>query len=476
MVHAGQPDSTRDGLGRDQLIWAKLVMVCLDLTVLVSVFLVLARVAGPMFMVGDGRVAPSASLLLLLAAVPPVWSQFGLYRIVTSRRLRQLVARSVLGTVVVLGAILTLIAAFEATAIRRLHLLAVAGVVLLWLVCSRRVATILAGRSREPRRGAVSRLLVVGDGIGAQRFLATVTGQPELGLQPIGFLGGDASLPEQPRLGGIGDIDAVLTQRVIDEVVICLPFEQWPLIRHVAQTAEEQGKKVRIPLWMAEQLRSRSRVDKLGGVPQLAFVSTPDDVIQNGFKRTFDVVGALAGLLVFSPVILVAAAVARFTDRGPVFFSQDRIGLNGRVFRMLKLRTMTVDAEERLAEVQHLNTRDGITFKATNDPRITRFGRVLRRTSLDEVPQFLNVLRGDMSIVGPRPALRREVDLYNPAQRRRLSVKPGITGLWQVEGRAESTFESWVEKDLAYIDDWRPWHDLAIMARTVGAMARRTGE
>ncbi|HVA88197.1 MAG TPA: sugar transferase, partial [Candidatus Saccharimonadales bacterium] len=184
-------------------------------------------------------------------------------------------------------------------------------------------------------------------------------------------------------------------------------------------------------------------------------------------KRVVDVVGALFGLIVLSPVFATLALVILIVDGRPVLFRQQRVGLGGRPFSLLKFRTMVPDAEGRLAELRMRNEIRGPGFKITEDPRLTRTGRFLRRSSLDELPQFWNVLRGEMSLVGPRPPLPGEVAGYDGWHRRRLEVRPGITGLWQITARREGEFDRWVQLDLAYIDGWSLWLDVRILLRTV---------
>jgi lipopolysaccharide/colanic/teichoic acid biosynthesis glycosyltransferase len=184
-------------------------------------------------------------------------------------------------------------------------------------------------------------------------------------------------------------------------------------------------------------------------------------------KRLIDVVGAAIGLVILSPILLITAILIRARDGSPVIFRQTRVGLHGRPFTILKFRTMAPDAEERLHEVAHLNELRGAAFKASNDPRMSSLGRRLRQLSIDELPQLWNVLKGEMSLVGPRPPLPSEVVEYDIWHRRRLSMKPGITGLWQVESRHEANFDRWVELDLSYIDRWTLWLDLSILLRTM---------
>jgi lipopolysaccharide/colanic/teichoic acid biosynthesis glycosyltransferase len=186
-------------------------------------------------------------------------------------------------------------------------------------------------------------------------------------------------------------------------------------------------------------------------------------------------VAASLGLLVAGPVLLVAAALIKLEDGGPVFFRQSRLGRDGVPFGMLKLRSMVPDAEARLAEVAELNEADGPLFKVRDDPRITRIGRFIRKTSIDELPQLWNVVRGDMSLVGPRPALEREAEHWSPAVRGRLRVRPGITGMWQVHGRSESSFDDYARLDLYYVDNWSLLTDIEILLKTVPAVVRGRG-
>jgi exopolysaccharide biosynthesis polyprenyl glycosylphosphotransferase len=192
-------------------------------------------------------------------------------------------------------------------------------------------------------------------------------------------------------------------------------------------------------------------------------------------KRLFDVVTAAAGLVVASPLIALSALAVKLEDRGPVLYRQTRVGKDGVDFELLKLRTMVVDAEAKLDSIAHLNEADGPLFKVKNDPRITRVGRFLRKTSLDELPQLVNVLKNEMSMVGPRPALPREVLEWDEELRNRLRVRPGITGMWQVNGRSDTTFEDYQRLDLYYVDNWSLVTDLLIVLKTVPAVLMSRG-
>jgi exopolysaccharide biosynthesis polyprenyl glycosylphosphotransferase len=192
-------------------------------------------------------------------------------------------------------------------------------------------------------------------------------------------------------------------------------------------------------------------------------------------KRVLDILLSTLALLVLSPLLAALAISIRLDSRGPIFYRSERIGKKGRVFGCIKFRTMVRDAEERRSEVLHMNERDGVLFKISKDPRITRLGRFLRKYSLDELPQFFNVLRGDMSIVGPRPPIASEVREYKLSHLRRLDVTPGITGLWQVQSRQDPSFDSYISLDMNYIENWSLWLDLKIIARTIGVVLAGTG-
>ena len=209
------------------------------------------------------------------------------------------------------------------------------------------------------------------------------------------------------------------------------------------------------------------QLEDLDGVPLLTFSTGPTSVGGLFFKRALDIVLAGILLVLALPILAVLAVLIRLSSSGAVLFRQTRCGRNGRLFTLYKFRTMSPDAEERRREIEHLNEMDGPVFKAKNDPRVTRFGRFLRKFSLDELPQLWNVLLGDMSLVGPRPPIPDEVAQYERWQRRRLAMKPGLTCLWQISGRNELDFEQWMQLDLAYIDNWSPWLDFKILARTV---------
>jgi exopolysaccharide biosynthesis polyprenyl glycosylphosphotransferase len=313
-------------------------------------------------------------------------------------------------------------------------------------------------------------VLVAGAGPRGREFATILGAHRELGLRIVGFIDDDPAVAQGapwPWLGRLADLERVLADRVVDEVAICLPFSQWQYIDGLAHIAEEAGKIVRVPMDVLDHSFAKGKVEDLDGTPVYSLVSGPDRTLGLAAKRILDVSVAVIGLVVLSPLFALIAWAIRREDGGPVLFRQERVGLHGRPFRILKFRSMAVDAETRRAELDAANELNGPVFKMTDDPRITRVGHRLRRWSLDELPQLWNVLRGDMSLVGPRPPLVSEVSSYDLWHRRRLSMKPGITGLWQVRARHEPEFDRWVQDDLEYIDRWSLWLDLQILFRTI---------
>jgi exopolysaccharide biosynthesis polyprenyl glycosylphosphotransferase len=269
----------------------------------------------------------------------------------------------------------------------------------------------------------------------------------------------------------------LLHDHSVNAVLLTARHTYFGQVEKVIAACELEGVEVWLMADFFKTRISQTMVDDLHGRPILVFRSTPEASWQAVSKHVLDLVGAAALLLLFTPVLLTAAVLIKLTSPGPILFRQQRCGLNGRPFTMLKFRSMVTDAEQRKHELEVLNEMSGPVFKVTDDPRITNVGRWLRKFSVDEFPQLLNVLRGEMSLVGPRPLPLDEVKRFDDfAHRRRLSVKPGITCLWQVSGRNNvNDFKDWVRLDLEYIDNWSIWLDLKILLRTVPVVVMGTG-
>lgn len=371
---------------------------------------------------------------------------------------------------------------FHLEAVDRGFLLVFFGVVLVGTILARSLLRVLLGEVR--RRGRNLRnLVIVGCGPRGARLGAEIWKRPELGYMLVGYVD-DIDPPKSPLhgspeklLGRLSEIESILTREQVDEVMVCLPLKsQYEAISRVVSLAATRGVAVRMPADLFELKLVNAHVEMLDEIPIVNLTTSGPNSSSLMGKRAMDIAVAGLGLLLLSPLIVVIGIAVALDSPGPVFFSQERVGLGRRKFRMWKFRTMVRDAETRVAALEGLNEVVGAAFKISHDPRVTPVGRVLRKLSLDELPQLFNVLKGDMSLVGPRPLPNRDVErIVEPWQQRRFSMKPGLTCLWQVNGRHEITFDHWMELDLQYIDRWSPALDLEIVFRTLPAVLKGTG-
>jgi exopolysaccharide biosynthesis polyprenyl glycosylphosphotransferase len=344
----------------------------------------------------------------------------------------------------------------------------------LFLVVERLTVRIVARRVRA--RGFNYRtVVIIGDTPRARSMARLIHDHPWWGLRLLGVVRERPASSEAgttagglPVLGSLEDFPTILTSLPVDEVILAVDRGDVDQLEDVFLMCEEMGVKTRLILDFFPHVFAKVELEEFDGTPLLTFSTTPAETGALLVKRAVDVGLALLLGVVCLPLAALLALLIKLTSEGPVLFRQVRCGLSGRPFTFYKLRTMTEDAEERLGEVAHLNEHEGPVFKSSHDPRVTRFGRLLRRFSLDEIPQLWNVLKGEMSLVGPRPPLPDEVARYEKWQRRRLSMKPGLTGLWQVSGRSDlPSFDQWMELDLAYIDNWSLTLDAKILLRTI---------
>lgn len=323
-------------------------------------------------------------------------------------------------------------------------------------------------------------LLVIGANDHAEEVVAKIDAKPELGYKIVGFV---AETPAAAQtwaekkdsrgdvLGTVAELQGVLKRERVDEMIVCLPVEsRFSDIVKVIQHARDLGVVVRLmPDLQDGSLFKSLHLEEFDG-EHVVTLFREQMLLQLLAKRVVDASISLAALIVLAPLLAVVAILIKVTSPGPVLFAQDRVGMNQRRFRIYKFRSMVIDAEERKKELQHLNELDGPAFKIEDDPRITKIGRFIRKTSIDELPQLFNVLHGEMSLVGPRPPLPDEVKRYEWLFRKRLSVKPGITCVWQISGRSNTTFERWMEMDNEYIENWSIWLDIKILFKTVPAV------
>ncbi len=411
----------------------------------------------------------------------PVWiAVFANQRLYNTRfigrridEFRRIINATFLGTLAV-----SLVANFGNVLLRRSSLVILAVTACLVVTFEREIARRVFLRLRAVGR-MVRYVVVAGANPEGRDIAAMLQAEPWLGYEVIGFVDDHAParepVPGVPLLGGVSDLPGILAEYPNASVIVAASGMESTVTNRLARDLLDQGVHVELSSTLRDISSQRLTVRPLGRFP----VVYVEPITRGGWraaaKRSFDIVGATVGLLLTAPIALAAAVAIKVDSKGPVLFRQTRVGQDSAPFPVLKLRTMVVDAEARLADLLELNEADGPLFKMEHDPRITRVGRILRATSLDELPQLWNVLRGDMSLVGPRPALPHETEEWDALLTQRLRVKPGITGMWQVNGRSDTSFEDYTRLDLYYVDNWSLATDLAILAKTVPVVLLRQG-
>lgn len=318
-------------------------------------------------------------------------------------------------------------------------------------------------------------VIVVGAGKRGQEIAKIIKEKNEIGYNFLGFVD---DLKTKNHLGKIDDISDILVKNVVDEIIICLPIKTfYDKMEKIAKAAELQGITVRVSSDLFNLRLARAVPGQLSETPILSLYTGP---LLSGkrmrIKSIFDFAVASVLVILFAPLMLFIAVLIRLTSKGPAMFMQDRVGLNKRPFKMFKFRTMVTDAEALQANLESQNEAGGPVFKIKDDPRVTKIGKFLRKTSLDELPQLFNVLLGDLSLVGPRPLPLRDVQKFDEYWfNRRFSIKPGITCIWQISGRSETSFDKWILQDLEYIDKWSLALDMKILLKTPKAVIAGTG-
>jgi exopolysaccharide biosynthesis polyprenyl glycosylphosphotransferase len=336
-------------------------------------------------------------------------------------------------------------------------------------LAANRIALRLTAHAARRRGYNTRKFAVVGSGPFARWVADSILDHPGWGYTFAGFVGdgGAETASDRPLLGTLPELGNLLERHVLDEVIFAVPRDRLEEIENAVLLCEEQGVGTKVCLNFFPHRIAKMSLEDLDGLPVLGFSTTPSDSAALFVKRAIDMVGSAVALVILSPLFALLAVAIKLDSPGPVFFRQRRVGLNGREFTLVKFRSMITGAENQLAALRQKNEMAGPVFKMRDDPRVTRVGRLLRRASLDELPQLWNVFRGEMSLVGPRPPLPLEVQAYQRWQRRRLSVKPGLTCVWQVSGRNEIDFDRWMELDLHYIDTWSLWTDFKIILKTI---------
>jgi exopolysaccharide biosynthesis polyprenyl glycosylphosphotransferase len=368
------------------------------------------------------------------------------------------------------------------------HAVTLAIVVRFWLLaaCSlialRLSMRLLLSFARRHGRN-LRNVIIVGTNDRALVFSRDVIGRPELGYRLVGFVDDvwfgppPGSEMNTALVSNIAGFRSYLRAHVIDEVVIALPIKSfYEREAELLEICREQGVIARVLSDLFHADASVTVIDQLHISPTVSFYNSPTNQLELAAKRVVDVAVSILLLVLLSPVMLAALLLVKLDSEGPAIFVQERIGLNKRRFRMFKFRSMLADAEKLQTTLETHNEMEGPVFKIKQDPRITRVGRFLRKTSIDELPQLFNVLKGDMSLVGPRPLPVRDYSGFNEDRhRRRFSVRPGITCLWQVSGRSSISFDQWMRLDVEYIDRWSLWLDLKILAMTIPAVVKGSG-
>lgn len=316
------------------------------------------------------------------------------------------------------------------------------------------------------------RLLIVGKGRRAASFIKKIQDHPEWAFKIIGAIDdgpgrGAKKVKDVNSVGNLEDIYEILHKNTIDEVVFVVPRSRLNYIENAIHACETEGVKATVAVDLFDLKIARSRLTELEGIPLVTFETTVAQESQLIVKRAIDIVTSGLGIILLSPLLFIVAVIIKLTSSGPVFFTQIRVGLNGRKFKFYKFRTMHKGAEKKLSELKAYNEMKGPVFKMKKDPRIMPVGRILRKFSIDELPQLFNVFVGHMSLIGPRPPIPKEVAEYECWQRRRLSMRPGITCLWQVSGRNKIDFDEWMKMDLEYLDNWSLWFDFKILIKTI---------
>ena len=349
------------------------------------------------------------------------------------------------------------------------------------LMSVERVVLRFSIRSIRKRGYNYRTMLIAGTNEGARKVAQVIEENKHWGWNIAGFVSeSEEKAPSEfngyPVLGAIEYVPELIREMVIDEIVFCVDKGELGRLKDVLETCEDMGITVRIVCNFFPMQFSKISLQTLEGTPFLTFSSIPTDELMLFTKRAIDLIFSLLFLILLSPLLLLITILIKLTSKGSVFFKQTRCGLNGRKFTFYKFRSMVYDAEKKRKQLESLNIMSGPVFKIPNDPRLTKFGKFLRKFSLDELPQLWSVLKGDMSLVGPRPPIPEEVEQYESWQRRRLSMRPGITCIWQAYGRNIITdFNEWMKLDLQYIDNWSLALDFKILLKTIPAVILAKG-
>ena len=425
------------------------------------------------------RLPPLKECAWVLLIVVPLWiaslSYSGMYRSMREREFIDLCWNIVEGSILAVTAFSIIVFFFKIEIISRTFITVFFLCSLIMLVVEKCLILFLLQHMR--RRGYNSRtILIAGSGERARNFAHIIETHPQFGFKILGFIDEEERVGMKVGkcevIGTLKDLAGILDKHVISEVVFILPRRWLPILEDYTGICEKVGVKATVAIDLFNTSIAKPIIKDLCGIPLLTLDTTSYDVIHLFIKRFMDIFISLIALISSLPVFIISAIAIKLTSPGPVFFRQKRCGLYGKVFTIYKFRTMIVDADKMIEKVRHLNESKGPVFHSRNDPRVTPVGRILRMLSLDELPQLINVLKGDMSLIGPRPAIPEEVEKYERWQRRRLSFRPGIVCTWQVNNRFQPDFQQWMQMDLDYIDNWSMSLDIKILLKIFPALFR----
>lgn len=410
-------------------------------------------------------------ILILTAVLVLAYRAEGLYNLEQGVSLFEELYSIINGTTTGIVLMVVLVYFFRPLFYSRLLFLYAGAFIFLLLSASRMTKALLMRRLRQ-RGVGVARVLIVGAGEAGRAVMRAIVAQPSFGYKVVGFVDdnpskGETDIGPFKALGSLDNLARVIHEYSIDDVFITLPWQYHRKIMAIVAQCEREQVRARIAPDMFQMSISRMDIITLAGIPLIGVKETSMGRLDRWMKRAIDFTVSLAALVFLAPILGLVALLIKLDSEGPVFFRQERVGKGGRKFRIYKFRSMYRDAEEKQKLLEAENEADGPIFKIRDDPRITKVGRWLRRFSIDELPQFYNVLLGDMSVIGPRPPLQSEVDNYQEWHKRRLEVSPGITGLWAISGRSELSFDEMALLDIYYIENWSPGLDTKIFFQTI---------
>jgi exopolysaccharide biosynthesis polyprenyl glycosylphosphotransferase len=452
--------------------------------VLLTIITFLAAFLARNYFIVDGIPLNFSSHLfilpLLLALITGALSFTGGYRSPFNTSLSVYCLSILQAILLSIGTLLVLLFFLRIQYVSRFVILLFASIELCVLVLIRSIV-ITYYKDQVKKGGRKLRILVIGCRSRAQELVEALREHTVWGVEIVGFIDPDPSFLNNrvlgiPVIGTLDNIHDCLKTNVIDEVVIAISRSLLRDAEPIVQACEEEGIRLRFMADIFNLQVARISLSSVKGIPLLNMEPVAQDSQQLLAKKILDFTVTSLSLPFLIPLFLLVGLAIKLESPGPVFFVQHRVGMRKHIFPMFKFRSMYIDAEDRLQEIEHLNEAEGPIFKIKNDPRVTRVGKFIRRTSIDELPQLINVLRGEMSLVGPRPMSQRDVDLFTRGiQRKRFSVQPGLTCIWQISGRSDLPFEKWLELDLEYIEKWSLGLDIKILFKTLPAVLKSKG-